>query len=251
MIFRLLALILLPIVSYFIVRAISQRFALSSRQMQLLFVVVAFVLVIAVLVLMGRLPIHFILAPIGVAATFLLRMLPTLFRLLPLWQMFKSKTSFGSRHKQGQASTIRTEFLAMELDHDTGNMDGTVLKGNFEQRKLSALTLSDLLQLLQECNVDSDSSQVLQAYLDRNHSTWREQAGQTHGNSQGQRAVADESVMTRPLALEILGLPDSAAKQDIVKAHRLLMQKMHPDRGGSDYLAKKINSAKEYLLKNL
>jgi len=245
MIFRLLALLTLPILAYFIVRAISQRFSLSSRHNKFLFVLISFVLVIGVLVVLGRLPVQFILAPIGVGITFLLRMLPTLMRLLPMWHMFKGRTSFGAGRSKSQSSTIRTEFLAMELDHDTGNMDGMVLKGDFSERRLSALSLDELMQLLKQIAVDSDSSQVLQAYLDRNHPSWREQAGQ--GEKRGE--VADDSVMTRALALEILGLTEQTSKEDIVKAHRHLMQKMHPDRGGSDYLAKKINAAKDYLLK--
>lgn len=247
MIFRLLALILLPLAAYYIVRSLSQRFSFNGRQTKMLFVVVVFVLVIAVLVVIGRLPAQFILAPLGVAATFMLRMAPTLFRLLPMWQMFKSRTSFGANRQQGKTSTIRTQFLDVELDHDTGNMDGTVLKGQYAQRKLSSLQLPDLLLLLQECEVDTDSSQVLQAYLDRNHAAWREQGDY----SKQQSGLADESIMTTSLALEILGLPESATEKEVIKAHRQLMQKMHPDRGGSDYLAKKINAAKDYLLKHL
>lgn len=247
MIFRILALLLLPVLSFYLMRAISRRFSLSSKQNKLLFVLIMVVIGVSVAVLLGRLPIHFILAPIGVAATFMLRMMPMLLRLLPMWQMLKSRTSFGANRAQGQTSTIRTQFFAMELDHDTGNMDGAVLKGSFAQRKLSTLSQSELLVILGECASDSDSSQVLQAYLDRNHPSWREQAGGSGNNN----AVADESVMTRALALEILGLPETAGKSEITKAHRHLMQKMHPDRGGSEYLAKKINSAKDCLLKDL
>lgn len=247
MILRILALIILPVLSYYLMRSISTRYALTSRQNKVLFVVILTVLLLSGAVILGRLPIHFILAPIGVALTYMLRMLPTILRLMPLWQMLKSRTSFGASRPPGQTSTIRTEFLSMELDHDTGNMDGMVLKGNYSGHKLSTLSQSDLIVILGECSHDSDSSQVLQAYLDRNHPAWRDQSvGSGNVGHNG-----DESIMTRTLALEILGLPETAGKSEIVKAHRHLMQKMHPDRGGSDYLAKKINTAKDYLLKNL
>jgi len=247
MIFRLLALIALPIIAYYMVKSVSQRFALTARQNRVLFIITAALLVIAVLVVMGRLPFQFIFAPLGAGLAFLLRMLPTLLRLLPMWQMIKSRAASAKPRDQGQSSTIRTEYLAMELQHDSGDMDGLVLKGNYSQKRLSDLSLSQLMELHSECLSDADSAQVLEAYIDRAHIDWREQTDQAYS----QKEVADESVMTRELALEILGLDDSANREQVIKAHRYLMQKMHPDRGGSDYLAKKINSAKEFLLNEL
>jgi len=249
MIFRLMLLLLLPVMAYYFVRSISQRFTLSSRQNTFLFFLVASLLVVGVLIAIGRLPLQFILAPLGIAATFLLRMLPTVLRLLPMWQLFKGRAASAtssSAPRKDQISTIRTEYFEMELSHDDGNMDGTVLMGTYSQRRLSSLQLPDLLSLHKECSSDADSAQVLEAYIDRVFPDWREAAG---SQFQGSAAATDESVMTEAHALEILGLDETADKEEITKAHRSLMQKMHPDRGGSDYLAQKINAAKDFLLK--
>ncbi|MDA1369387.1 MAG: molecular chaperone DnaJ [Proteobacteria bacterium] len=245
MIFRLLALIALPIMAYYLAKTGSQRLNLSPRQSRILFIIVAALLVVGLLVAIGRLPVHFILAPLGAAAAFLLRMLPTFLRLLPMWHMFKGRVASARPREKGQTSTIRTEYLAMELEHDSGKMDGQVLKGAFANKRMADLSLDDLLALYSECSGDGDSSQVLEAYIDRQHPDWREKINQ----SARRQATADDSVMTRELAIEILGLAEPTNKKDIVKAHRQLMQGLHPDRGGSDYLAKKINAAKDFLLK--
>ncbi len=243
MIARLLALILLPVIAYYAVRSLSQRFKLNQRQTQILFLIVAALLVVAILIVMGRLPVHFILAPLGAAGAFLLRFLPTLLRLLPFWQMIRSRTASANTGSQGQTSTIRTKFLAMELDHDTGDIDGVILLGEFEGSQLSSLSIADLRRLWTECRHDTDSAQILEAYMDRNHDEWRDSSQSDYDSE----AVTDESVMTRELALEILGLQGEPGDEEIIKAHRTLMQRMHPDRGGSDYLAKKINQAKDFL----
>ncbi|HJN96731.1 MAG: molecular chaperone DnaJ [Gammaproteobacteria bacterium] len=247
MIYRFMVLIVLPIMAYFIVQSVSQRYSLTPRQNRILFLIVAAFLVVGILIALGRLPIQFIIAPLGAALAFLLRMLPTFMRLLPMWQMFKGRVASARPREKGQTSTIRTDFLAMELQHDSGEMDGLVLKGAFAQRRLADLSLDDLLTLYSECSADADSSQVLQAYIDRQHPDWRDKLGE----SEGQRAVADDTVVTRALAIEILGLTEPVNKQAVVKAHRQLMQGLHPDRGGSDYLAKKINLAKDLLLNEL
>ena len=86
---------------------------------------------------------------------------------------------------------------------------------------------------------------MLQAYLDRVYTdTWQQQAG-----PQGQQQSAStSSEMSRDEALQILGLSSDASEAEIIEAHRRLIQKLHPDRGGSAYLAVKINLAKDTLL---
>ena len=244
MIFRLILLIGLPIATYYFVKSSSKRFKLSARQTRYLFFFVVALLVIGVLIVLGRLPVQFILAPVGVAATYLLRMLPMLLRLLPMWQMFKSRVSSSAPKSAESVSKIKTHYLAMTLDHDSGAMDGEVVEGKFAGSQLSALALAQLIELAAELAIDLDSAQVFEAYMDRSHPDWREGGYQ----SSAQASLQDSAEMTAELAYEILGLQSNVSKDEITHAHRSLMQKMHPDRGGSDYLAKKINLAKDFLL---
>jgi len=250
MIIRVFALFAVVLLIWWVMSAATQRFSLTRTQTRWLLVLSMVLTAIVALIAMGRLPIHFILAPLGVALTFLLRMLPTLLRLLPMWQVLKSNNPFQNRSRRqggGQKSMIRTEYLAMELAHSSGDMDGEVIKGTFSGRQLSAMSLEELLQLGVECKIDQDSIQVLEAYLDRMHSSWRD-SNEQHEEPEG---VADEPAMNAQLALEILGLREGATKDEVAKAHRKLMQKMHPDRGGTEYLAKKINAARDYLVEHL
>lgn len=244
MILRLILLIGLPIAAYYFVKSSTSKFNLSARQTRYLYFFVLALLVIGILIVLGRLPVQFILAPIGVAATYLLRMLPMILRLLPMFQMFKARASSATPKSEGSVSKIRTDYLAMTLDHDSGAMDGEVIKGKFAGSQLSTLVLAQLIELAGEISIDSDSAQVFEAYMDRNHPDWREGGYQTSD----QLGSNDNADMTAELAYEILGLQPDASHEDITYAHRSLMQKMHPDRGGSDYLAKKINAAKDFLL---
>ena len=146
----------------------------------------------------------------------------------------------------GQSSEVRTAFVRMELDHDSGEMSGEVLAGRFRGRTLASMSLPDLLALLDEAETDPQSVQLLSAYLDRHHGEdWRECAGA--GTGRGDTAT-QSGTMSRAEAYEILGLEPGADAAAIKAAYHRLMSKMHPDRGGSTYLAAKINQAKDLLL---
>lgn len=147
---------------------------------------------------------------------------------------------------QDTTSDIRTAWLAMRLHHGSGAMSGEVLQGPLSGRSLQGLDLSDLLALLRDCaGADTQSAALLEAYLDRRFGPeWREQTPQ----DEAPRAADNGGAMTREQALDILGLTPGADATAIREAHRRLMKKMHPDHGGSNYLAAQINRAKDLLL---
>ncbi len=147
----------------------------------------------------------------------------------------------------GQKSDFATGWVRMVLDHDTGNIDGEVLQGPHAGAQLSQLELNDVLGVLRSAAHDPDTVQVMEAYLDRMHDGWRDQVGDSHSTA-GDAAPAS-GPMSRSEALDILGLDDAASDDEVVEAHKRLIQKLHPDRGGSTFLAAKINQAKDLLLK--
>ncbi|MFA9418774.1 MAG: molecular chaperone DnaJ [Gammaproteobacteria bacterium] len=181
------------------------------------------------------------LLPFARAALTLLGNVPLLKRVLAGIGAPKS----GAEPRGGQTSSVQGRYLRMTLEHDSGDMDGEVLAGQFKGRALKQLKLDELLQLLRECQDDEESVALLQAYLDRVYAdTWRQQAG-----AQGQKEAASGSdKLSREEALQILGLSADAGEEEIIETHRRLMQKLHPDRGGSAYLAARINQAKATLL---
>jgi DnaJ domain len=175
--------------------------------------------------------------------------------LMPLLIRVRSVLDRHRPPAGGQSSTVGTAFLRMTLDHDTGTMEGTVLRGRFSGMRLAELAPADLLTLLRECRAeDEEGARLLEAYLDRLQPEWRDElAGERPGtagagSARGSSARSAGGDMSVEEAYAILGLMPGADPEAIRDAHRRLMVKLHPDHGGSDYLATKINRARDVLL---
>ena len=196
------------------------------------------VLAVIVLTLAGKM--HWV----GAALTGLLvaarSLLPTLIRLFPMLSSALGKSSSAGA---GQTSTVTTELLRMTLDHDSGKLAGEVLKGPFSDWRLDELSREQLQELMQYCmREDADSVQLLESYLQQRF------PDATDFDTGEPPPASSSSGMSRQEALAILGLEEDAGDEEIVASHRKLMQKLHPDRGGNDYLAAKVNQAKDLLL---
>nr|WP_284047980.1 DnaJ domain-containing protein [Marinobacter sp. ATCH36] len=206
------------------------------------------ILVVVVMALTGRL--HFLFALLGF-------LFPLLRRFLPAMLGGQMSGGFGGEARGAEARTgnqshVASDILNMTLDHDSGDMSGEILKGPMAGRTLADLGEDEFIELLQYCRQhDDDSARLLETYLDRRFGdSWRTDDPGTGGdshqseNEQGYRGGA----LSESEARDILGVEPDATRNDIIQAHRRMMQKMHPDRGGSNYFAARINEAKELLL---
>lgn len=163
----------------------------------------------------------------------------------------------GTSSSDGRSSQVETDTLIMQLDHTTGALEGEVRRGGFAGRSLDSLGLSDLLDLLAECQrEDPRSVALLETYLDRREPDWRAHVTGAEAGAEGddeagegQRSAPSSGGMDEAKACSILGLSAGASVEEIKAAHRRLMTKLHPDHGGSSYLAAELNQAKEYLLR--
>lgn len=161
------------------------------------------------------------------------------------WRKTRPVGTLGAGNAS-KKSTVISAALEMELDHDSGDMNGKILTGNHEGKWLSELDDADLFALYTEIQSDADSSALLEAYLDRRLAGWREHTDANTGSGQGDASASGS--MTKQEAYQVLGLEPGASKAEIRKAWRNLMKIMHPDSGGSAFLAAKINAAKDILL---
>ncbi|GGK59520.1 hypothetical protein GCM10007941_07230 [Amphritea balenae] len=179
---------------------------------------------------------------LGVLLAMLIPFARRMFPLIPiLGRLFQHYQS--NKQTKGNSSEVSSRILTMTLDHDSGNLEGTVIEGPLKDRQLNSLSEQEFIQLLNYCRQqDPQSARLLETYLDKRFGdSWR-----SDDTDQTQTSVSETDK-----AYQILGLEPGANREEIIEAHRRLMQKLHPDRGGSDYLAAEINRAKDLLLKLL
>jgi hypothetical protein len=190
------------------------------------------------LLLLLRIPVGSTLLGIGAV-------IPLMLRWRALWPVFAGEPSQQAR----KTSRIDTKYLRMALDHDTGTLDGLVLAGKYCDSLLSKLTLEQLLEVRVDCLAgDPEGVPLIEAYLDRVHGPdWRT-TGSSQQSSGNASSRTSSGAMTRDEALKVLGLAPTASEAEIREAYHQLILKLHPDHGGSDYLAAKVNQAKDVLL---
>lgn len=209
----------------------------------------AFIATLLFLTVTGKL---YILAALGTGLVLFAKRLFPFLRYFPflkgLYQKAKATQSSGS----SQHSTVETSLLRMTLDHESGDLDGELLDTVSKGKYLSEFSQSELtsLYVLAEKQYP-DSIEVLATYLDRKYgSDWREAANAENDSAEnGQHSRSSGSgKMTASEAYAVLGLDHNATEEEVIAAHRKLMLKLHPDRGGNNYLAAKINQAKDLLV---
>jgi hypothetical protein len=167
--------------------------------------------------------------------------------LLPLLRRLHSLLGGLRGPSVGNTSEVETPYVRMSLDHDSGAMTGTILRGQFAGLRLDELRRADLLALLRECRAaDADGARLVEAWLDRTDPEWRDDLRGGHADAGAPpRGTADVTVEE---AYAILGLQPGADDAAIRAAHHRLMKQLHPDHGGTDYFAAKINRARDVLL---
>jgi DnaJ-domain-containing protein 1 len=247
--FRLAVLVAVIIIGYMAARYIKTLKPEQRKKVTAIMVAIVLITLLILLLVTGKL--HF-LAALGTGLVIFAKRLFPLLRYVPflkgLYQKAKATQSSGS----SQRSIVETSLLKMTLDHESGNLEGELLATDSKGRYLSEFNLSELISLYGLAEKQyPDSTEILAAYLDRQHGNeWREAANAgSYSEENGQDSrPSDSSEMTANEAYAVLGLDQNATEEEVIAAHRKLMQKLHPDRGGSNYLAAKINQAKDLLV---
>lgn len=157
------------------------------------------------------------------------------------------KSLGGARPRK--RSCVRSAMIEMELDHASGRLRGTVLAGPDEGRALDQMTRPQCEALHALCcRDDPEGARLLEAYLDRRFAGWRA-ASHDDGDSRHGTAGRRSGTMSEDEAYEVLGLEKGASREEVVRSHRSLMKKLHPDHGGTTDLAARVNEAKDVLMR--
>jgi len=247
--FRLVVLVAVIIIGYITVQYIQALKPQQRKKFAAKAAAVALITILILLTVTGKL---YILAALGTGLVIFAKRLFPLLRYFPFLKGLYQKAKATQSSDSSQRSTVETSLLKMTLDHQSGNLDGELLATDSKGKYLSEFSLSELISLYDLADKQyPDSIEVLAAYLDRQHgSDWREaaNAGSYSEESEQQSRPSDSAEMTAIEAYAVLGLDQTATEEDVIAAYRKLMQKLHPDRGGSNYLAAKINQAKDLLV---
>lgn len=177
---------------------------------------------------------NFLLMPVAVAGA------------TAMWvREFRSSNGYQGPHE----SRMATHYILLTIDHLSGRMDGEILAGPLTGRTLAATETNELLGLLDLCyRTDAESAEALEAYLTHERGQHFREPPPRPDAERAPPPPPDRPGMDENEARAILGLAPAAGADEIQAAHRRLIQRLHPDRGGSDYLAAKVNAAKQVLL---
>ena len=238
---RLIFLLALASVAYIIYKMYLKNLRKPNKQEMIKYGLVAGGLLFIVMAVTGRASMIF--AAIGAVMTAALRYYPLIIRHWP--QIRRLYRRYGGAAAAGQTSRVTTAVLVMSLDHDSGRMDGEITDGTYSGKHLSELSTEELKAFYRFCQSrDAQAVQILEAYIQRERlDEWQDQPCSDYSQAENHAGTlkADE-------AWEILGLEAGASRKEIIEAHRRLMSRLHPDKGGSNYLAAKINEARNILL---
>jgi CysZ protein len=187
----------------------------------------------------------------GASAT-LLSMIPLVnFILMPsavagATAMWVRELKGPSSYQTATESRVATPRILLVINHLSGRISGEVVAGPHQGEALDRIPTEDLVELLETCYAtDPESAEALEVYLERERGKKTADPSQRQ-HTETRRAPVDR--MDPDEARAILGIGPEAGAEEVRSAHRRLIQRLHPDRGGSDYLAAKINEAKQTLL---
>lgn len=243
---RLIFIIALGVAGYLLYKLYFQQLLAQGKAGKIKIAMIVLGLLLVLAALTGRA--NAVFAIIGAAMTQVMRFAPLFIKFAPgLAKHFGGAMGSGGQAGQSQ-SRVRTNSLVMTLDHASGKMDGEIIAGEFSGKRLSELSTDELKRFYTDCTTsDPEAIRVLQAYVARERADWEDApADQTTS----EQAKLGDAITVRE-AYDILGLEPGATKDEVIQAHRSLMMQFHPDKGGSNYLASKVNDAKKILLEHL